>query len=73
MSSEETMRGEYDRETLGSGVRGKYLSEYEKAHNVVVLEPQVAEAFPTDEAVNTALRELLKVAQAVTEKQRREP
>ena len=47
------MRGEYD---FSGGVRGKYAARYAQGTNVVVLDPDVAEAFPTPKAVNDALR-----------------
>ncbi|RJP69990.1 MAG: hypothetical protein C4532_09985 [Candidatus Abyssobacteria bacterium SURF_17] len=57
------LRSEYRREDVGSGVRGKYLKAYRAGTNLVLLSPDVAEAFPTEEAVNDALRSLIKVAQ----------
>lgn len=60
------MRSEYNREALGVGVRGKYFEAYEESHNLVLLEPEVAKAFPTEEAVNDALMSLIKVAQTST-------
>ena len=42
-----------------AGVRGKYAERYAAGTNVVLLEPDVAQAFPTARAVNQALRELL--------------
>ena len=50
------MREEYD---LRGGVRGKFFAEYQKGTNVVLLEPDVAKAFRTSDAVNRALREYL--------------
>ena len=50
------MRKEYD---LRGGVRGKFFAEYQKGTNVVLLEPDVAKAFRSSEAVNRALREYL--------------
>ena len=50
------MREEYD---LRGGVRGKFFTEYQKGTNVVLLEPDVAKAFRTSDAVNRALREYL--------------
>ena len=41
------------------GVRGKYAERYAAGTNIVLLEPDVAQAFPTARAVNQALRELL--------------
>jgi hypothetical protein len=61
------MRAEYGDRDLGPGVRGKHYEGYLKSHNVVVLEPEVAEAFPTDKAVNDALKSLIEVAQRSTE------
>jgi hypothetical protein len=57
------MRIEYRREDLGSGIRGKYYESYKASHNIVLFQPEVAKAFPTDEAVNNALKSLIKVAQ----------
>ena len=50
------MRYEYD---LRGGVRGKFLAEYQKGTNLVLLEPDVAKAFRTSDAVNRAFREYL--------------
>ncbi len=58
------MRTEYEREDLGTGVRGKYYEAYKESHNLVLLKPEVAKAFPTEEAVNGALLSLIKIAQA---------
>jgi len=55
-------RPEYRREDLGSGVRGKYLESYRAGTNLVLLNPEVAKAFPTEEAVNEALRSLIEIA-----------
>jgi len=57
------MKIEYKREDLGVGVRGKYYESYNASHNIVLLQPDVAEAFPTEEAVNNALKSLIKVTQ----------
>jgi hypothetical protein len=54
------LRPAYGRSDFRALVRGKYASRVAEASNVVVLEPQVARAFPNDNAVNTALRGLLK-------------
>jgi hypothetical protein len=56
------IRPEYKREDLGKGVRVKYASAYAEAHNIVLLDPEVAKAFPSEEAVNKALMSLMKVA-----------
>lgn len=54
------LRPEYKRSDFGTLVRGKYARRAAEATNVVVLDPQVARAFPNDRAVNTALRGLLR-------------
>jgi len=53
------MLGEYD---FSKGVRGKYAKRYAEGTNVVILSPDVAKVFPNSEAVNEALRVLVKVA-----------
>ena len=55
--SDRGMRAEYD---FSQGVRGKYAARYAEGSNVVVLCPDVAEAFPDSESVNAALRMLLE-------------
>lgn len=60
----ESMRPEYRRSDLGEIVRGKYAGRLGDSTNIVVLDPQVAEAFPNDDAVNTALRGLLELARS---------
>jgi len=58
----EELRPTYSREDLGPGVRGKYFEAYQKGTNLVLLSPDVAKAFPTEEAVNEALRSLIAIA-----------
>ena len=57
------IRKEYKRETLGKGVRGKYLQAYNSGTNLVLLSSDVAAAFPDESSVNEALRGLLKIAE----------
>lgn len=57
---DEEMLDEYD---FRGGVRGKYASRYAQGTNVVVLSPDVAKVFPNSEAVNTALRKLIELAE----------
>ena len=59
----EELRPEYSREDLGLGVRGKHFESYQQGTNMVLLSPDVAKAFPTEEAVNDALRALINLAQ----------
>ena len=54
------LRPEYNRSDFETLVRGKYAQRVLEATNVVVLDPQVAKAFPNDRAVNKALRRLLR-------------
>jgi hypothetical protein len=63
---DDDMRSEYKREDLGVGVRGKYYQSYIESHNLVLLKPEVAEAFPSEEAVNDALLSLIRIAKAST-------
>ena len=50
------MRDEYD---FSKGVRGKYADRYKEGTNLVLLDPDVAKAFPSAKSVNEALRRLL--------------
>lgn len=54
---------ELKRDQLGDGVRGKYLKQFVRGSNVVVLQPEIQKAFPTSEAVNKALASMLAFAQ----------
>lgn len=61
--SEDDLRAEYDLKTLlKGGVQGKYASRYRAGTNLVLLAPDVARAFPTEEAVNEALRLVIRIA-----------
>lgn len=57
--SDPNMLDEYD---FSSGVRGKYVGRYQEGTNIVVLAPDLAKIFPDSEAVNEALRGLVKIA-----------
>jgi hypothetical protein len=59
---EDDLREEYDETLLKNGIRGKYVERLATGSNIVRLAPDVAAAFPTEDAVNEALRLLLKVA-----------
>ena len=65
------LRPEYRREDLGKGIRGKYLAAYQKGTNLVLLNPDIAKAFPTSEAVNEALRGLLELTEQTNRLTRR--
>lgn len=60
---EDDLRPEYDFSAMAGAVRGKYVKQYRAGTNLVLLEPDVAQAFPTDASVNEALRLLLQIAQ----------
>ncbi|MGL5792988.1 MAG: hypothetical protein ACRC06_01015 [Waterburya sp.] len=60
---EDELRSEYDFFQMKEGVRGKYVDRYRAGTNLVLLDPDVAEAFPDDASVNEALRLLIQVAQ----------
>lgn len=57
---DESIREEYD---FRSGVRGKYTARFAKGSNIVVLDEDVARVFPDSASVNTALRELVRIAE----------
>lgn len=67
----EEVRAEYTRSDLGTGERGKFHAQYQKGHNLVLLDPEVAAAFPTDQAVNDALSSLVRIARAARRPVRR--
>ncbi len=56
-ATDDEMRKEYD---FSRGVRGKYADRFKKGTRLVLLEPDVAEAFPTAKEVNEILREVLR-------------
>ena len=53
------MRAEYD---FSGGVRGKYVDRYRRGTNVVLLDPELADAFPDSKSVNDALRAPVAIA-----------
>lgn len=48
---------------MQGGARGKYVELYKAGINVVLLDCDVAQAFPTSDSVNEALRLLMQIAQ----------
>ncbi len=61
---EDELRPEYDlRELLKGGVRGKYVARYRAGTNLVLLDPDVAKAFPDQAAVNEALRLVIRLGE----------
>jgi hypothetical protein len=60
--SKDTMRPEYDFSKLGKATRGKYAEQYQQGTNLVLLDQDVAKAFPNEKSVNEALRLLMTLA-----------
>ncbi len=60
LDKEDDLRPEYDFSQMKGGVRGKYVARYREGVNLVLLDPDVAAAFPDAKAVNDALRLLLQ-------------
>jgi hypothetical protein len=54
------LRPEYDLRKLKFIGRGIYAERYRSGTNLVLLEPDIREAFPDDESVNEALRVIAK-------------
>jgi len=62
--NKDELRPEYKRADFPKGlVRGKYAERLRESSNIVVLEPEVARAFPNQEAVNSALRSLIRIGE----------
>ena len=59
------LRPEYDFASMKGGVRGKYLRRARTGTNIVMIEPEVTDAFPTEQAVNEALKGVLNTTRAV--------
>ncbi len=67
ITEKDELRPEYDLSTLlDGGVRGKYAAQYQEGTNLVLLAPDVAAAFSDAEAVNEALRLVLRIARIPT-------
>ena len=59
------LRPEYDFASMKGGVRGKYLRRARAGTNIVLIEPEVTDAFPSEQAVNEALKGVLNTTRAV--------
>lgn len=70
---DDDLRPEYDFAAMKGGVTGKYLDQYRKGSNVVLLEPDVALVFRDNRSVNEALRSLIEIARARVPARKREP
>jgi hypothetical protein len=62
---EDDLQPEYNFSQMKGGVRGKYVERYRQGTNLVLLDPDVAAAFPDAKAVNDALRLLLQEKQSL--------
>jgi hypothetical protein len=56
------LRREYDLPKLRGGIRGKHADRYKAGTNIVLISPDVAEHFPDERSVNSALRRLIRAA-----------
>lgn len=75
-ADQDDLRPEYRRSDFPKLERGKYAAQVAASSNVVILEPELAKAFPNDQAVNDALRGLLELAETaarLTHRPRRRP
>jgi hypothetical protein len=63
-TTHDELRPEYDLSQLKQrGERGHYAERYREGRNLVLLDPDVAAVFRSDEAVNKALRTLIEIAE----------
>jgi hypothetical protein len=60
------LRDEYDLSTMTVVPKGRYAPHRRPGKNVVLLADDVVEAFPTDEAVNEALRLVMRISEVPT-------
>jgi hypothetical protein len=56
------LKDEYDLSKMTVLPKGRFDPKRRIGTNVIVLDPEIAKAFPNDEAVNEALRIILKAA-----------
>jgi hypothetical protein len=71
-TDKDELRPEYKHSDFPGGlVRGKYAKLLKESSNIVVLKPEVAQAFPNEEAVNKALLSLIDIAKKTTRPTRR--
>jgi hypothetical protein len=69
--AKDEMRSRYKRSDFARLKRGKFYAEAAKGTSVALLEPEIAKAFPTSEAVNEALRGLLALTKQTARLTRR--
>ncbi len=56
------LRDEYDLSKMTIVAKGRFAPERRIGKNVIVLAPELLQAFPNDEAVNAALRLVLQIS-----------
>jgi len=70
MQKDPDLLEEYD---FSQGVQGKYADRFREGTNLVLLDRDIAEAFPSDEAVNTALRLVIQLKKLPRSEKRNVP
>ena len=65
-NSTKDLKTDYDFNTLGKATRGKYAKAYTKSSNLILLDDDIAQAFPNEKAVNDTLRMLMDIAKQQT-------
>lgn len=69
--AKDAMRSEYKRSDFAKLERGKFRAEVAEGTAVALLEPAIAKAFPTSQAVNEALAGLLALTEKTSRMTRR--
>lgn len=72
-SAIDELRPEYDLAALKGRVRGKYYARATAGTTLVLLEPDIADAFPNGSSVNEALRSYLRLARGKLAGKRLQP
>ena len=67
------MRAGYQPADPGKGIRAKLFEAFAKGSDVVELDAEIAKSFRTSAAINEALRERLRIAEATARLARRAP
>jgi hypothetical protein len=65
-NDQDTLRDEYPEDLIRSGERGKYTKAYRDGTNIVLIDADLHELFPTSEAVNRALRDYIATKRTAT-------
>ena len=65
------LRREYSRSDFATLVRGKYTGRLRQRSNVVVIDPDVTDVFPSSDSVNAALRALAAIVKQTAPVRRR--